>query len=87
MVFLELWDELGYILELRRRWPFKTRVSSGKSGLLSSYEGHLSYQHKAWQGHMDASRGEAGDRGSHSSFHSDIGIPINFQQESGIVTF
>ena len=28
-----------------------------------------------------------GDRGSLSSWHSDIGIPINFQGESGIVTF
>ena len=36
---------------------------------------------------MDASGGEAGDRVSLSSWHSDIGIPINFQKESGIVTF
>ena len=36
---------------------------------------------------MDASRGEAGDPASLSSCHSDIGIPINFQEESGIVTF
>ena len=32
---------LGYILELRRGWPFKTGVSSATSGLLSSYDGHL----------------------------------------------
>ena len=31
----------GYIHELRRRWPFKTRVCSATSGLLSSYDGHL----------------------------------------------
>ena len=36
---------------------------------------------------MDASGGEAGDRGSLSSWHSDIGIPIHFQEQSGIVTF
>ena len=30
-----------YILELRRGWPFETRVCSAKSGLLSSYDGHL----------------------------------------------
>ena len=36
---------------------------------------------------MDASGGEAGDRGSISSWHSGIGIPTNFQGESGIVTF
>ena len=57
------------------------------SGLLSSYEGHLRNLLKAWQGSMDASRGEAEDPGSLSSFHSYVGIPINFQQESGIITF
>ena len=33
--------KLVYILELRRGWPFETRVSSATSGLLSSYNGHL----------------------------------------------
>ena len=32
---------LGYILKLRRERTFKTRVSSLKSGLLSSYDGQL----------------------------------------------
>ena len=36
---------------------------------------------------MDSSGSEVGDRGSLSSLRSDIGIPINFQEESGIVTF
>ena len=36
---------------------------------------------------MDTSLGEAGDPESLFCCHSDIGIPINFQQESGIVTF
>ena len=36
---------------------------------------------------MDTSGGESGDRGSLSSWHSDIGIPTHFQEESGIVTF
>ena len=35
---------------------------------------------------MDASGREAGDRGSLSSRPSYIGIPIHFQEESGIVT-
>ena len=38
-----------YILELRRRWPFETQVCSAKSGLLSSYEGHLGKLSYAWQ--------------------------------------
>ena len=36
---------------------------------------------------MDAFGDEAGDQGSLSSWNSDIGIPIHFQKESGIVTF
>ena len=30
-----------YILVLRRGWPIETRVCSAKSGLLSSYDGHI----------------------------------------------
>ena len=33
---------LGYILELQRGWPFETSLCSAKSGLLSSYDEHLS---------------------------------------------
>ena len=32
---------LGYNLELQRGWPFKIPLCSAKSGLLSSYDGHL----------------------------------------------
>ena len=32
---------VGYILELQRGWPFETALCSAKSGLLSSYDGHL----------------------------------------------
>ena len=32
---------LGYILELQWGWPFETPLCSAKSGLLSSYDGHL----------------------------------------------
>ena len=49
-----------YILELRRRWPFETRVCSAKSGLLSSYDGHLGKENYAWQENRDASGGEPG---------------------------
>ena len=43
MVFLELQQEPGVILDLRWGWPFITRVFSPMSGLLSSYDWHLSY--------------------------------------------
>ena len=66
---------------------FKARVCSATSGLLSSYEGHLKNLLEAWQGNTEASRGKEGDPVNLSSSHSDIGITINFQLESGIVTF
>ena len=58
-IFSSCGGNLGYILELRQRWPFKTRVSSATTGLLSSYEGKLRNLHEAWQGNKDDSRGEA----------------------------
>ena len=76
-----------YILELRRGWPFETRVSLAKSGLLSSYDGHLGKLNYAWQENTDASGGEPGGHASLISWHSYIGIPINFHEESVIVTF
>ena len=65
----------------------KSFVCSVTSGLLSSYDGHLRNLKYTWQDNTDASGGEAGDRGSLSIWHSDIGTPIHFQKESGIVTF
>ena len=69
---------LGYILDLQRECPFKTRVFSGTSGLLSTYEGHFMNLIKAWQGNRDAFQCEEVDPGSLSSCHSHIGIPISF---------
>ena len=40
-IFSSCGRHLGYILELQRGWPFKTRVCSATLGLLSSYEAHL----------------------------------------------
>ena len=76
-----------YILELLRGWPFETQVCSAKSGLLSSYDGHLVKLNYAWQENTDASGCEPGGQASLISWHSYIGIPINFDEESGIVTF
>ena len=78
---------LGYIRELQRGWPFETPLCSAKSGLRCSYEGHLRNLNKAWQDNTDTSGGEVGDQVSLSSFHRDIGIPINFQEESSLVSF
>ena len=78
---------LGQVLELWRGQPLETSVCSATSGIPSSYNGHLKNLNYACQDNTDASGGETGDRGSLSSWSSDIGIPLNFQKESGIVTF
>ena len=85
--FSSCFGYLGYILELQWGWTFKTRVCTAMSELQSNYGGHLRNLNSAWQDNTDGSRGEAGDRESLSSWHSDIGIPINVQEESGMVTF
>ena len=86
-VFSSCGRHLVYILELRRGWPFKSRVCSAQSGLLSSYDGHLGKLNCAWEENTDASGGEPLGQVTLISWHSYIGIPINFHEESGIVTF
>ena len=76
-----------YILELQRGWLFETRVCSSKSGLLSTYDGHLGKLNYTWQENTDVSRGAPGGQASLISWHCYIGIPINFHEESGIVTY
>ena len=49
-----------YILKLRRGWPFETWVCSAKSGLLSSYDGHLGKLNYDWPENTDPSGGEPG---------------------------
>ena len=76
-----------YILVLPRGWTFETQVCSAKSGLLSSYDGHLGKLNFAWQENTDASRSEPGGQASLISLHSYIGIPIKFHEVSGILNF
>ena len=78
---------LGYILELQWGWPFEPPLCSAMSGPLSSYNGQIRNLILVWQNNTDASGGEVGDQASLSGFHRDIGIPINFQEESALVTF
>ena len=77
---------VGYIQELQQGQPLTTFVYSVPSGHLSRSDGHLRRLNLAWQNKTDASGGEAEDRGSLSSWHSDIWIPNQFQEESGILT-
>ena len=41
MGFLELQQERGVYSRVTAGWPFETPFCSAKSGLLSSYDGHL----------------------------------------------
>ena len=87
LVFSSCGRHLVYIPELCRGWPFETWVCSAKSGLLSSYDGHRGKLNYSWQDNTDPSGGELGGQASLISCHNFIGIPINFHEESGIVTF
>ena len=87
MVYCELRRDPGVYSRVNTGMTFKTRVCSVTSGLLSTCEGHLGILIETWQGNTVASRGEAGDPVSLSSCHRDIVIPINFQEESGIISF
>ena len=58
-----------------------------KSGHLSSYDGQLGKLNYAWQENTYASGCEPWGQASLISWHSYIGIPINFHEESVIVTF
>ena len=58
---------LEYILKFPWVRSCKARVFSARSGLLSSYEGHLRNHLKACQGNTDVYRVEVGDKGSLSS--------------------
>ena len=75
------------ILDLRRGWPFETWVCSAKSGLLSSYDGSFGKLNYARQESTDASGDEPRGQVSLICCHIYIGIPVNFHEESGIVTF
>ena len=86
-VFSSCRRHLMYILELRRGWSFETRVCSAKSGLLSTYDAHLRKLNYAWQENTYASGGDLGGQASFIIWHSNIGIPINFHEASGNVTF
>ena len=85
--FYSCGGNLGYIRELQRGWTFETPLCSAKSGLLCSYEGHLRNLNQASQDNTDTSGVEVGDQVSLPSFHRDIGIPINFQEESSLISF
>ena len=86
MVFLELRREPGVRSRVMAGVAINNFCFSEISGLLISSDGHLSSLNNAGQNNTDNSEGEVEDQVSLSSWHSDIGIPIHFQEESGIVT-
>ena len=87
MSFPELRQAPGVYSQVRRGWPFETRVCSAKSGLMSSYDGHLGKLNSAWQENTDPFGSEPGGQASLISWQNYIGIPINFHEVSDIVNF
>ena len=86
MIFLQLRQEPGIYSQLTEGMSLQNSCSA-MSGLLSCCEDTIGILLEPWQGNRDASRGEAGDPGSLSSYRRDIGIPFNFQEESSIISF
>ena len=78
---------LESIPELRWGWPFKARLCSVTSEILSSYGGHRLNLLEAWQGNKDSYRSQPGDPGYFSSCHSDVGIPIIFNKSQASSPF
>ena len=98
---LHSWGDFRVLLFLWQcSWGFSS-VPSGKSRFLTSLIGntellrmkcrgigpHLGKLNYAWQENTHASGGEPGSQVSLISWHSYIGIPVNFHEVSGIVTF
>ena len=84
MGLLELRQAPGVYSRVTAGRSFENRVCSAKPGLLSSYDGHLGKFNCAWQENTDASGGEPGGQASFISWHSYIGVPINYHEDSGI---
>ena len=78
---------VGYYIDLWWKWPFQTLVCSATSGHLFSCKGHVGILLEAWQVNTHSSRIEVGHPGFFSSCLSHTGILINFQGESGLVSF
>ena len=87
MCFLELRQARGVYSRVMTGMPILNASLLVKSGHLSRYDGHLGKLNYAWQENTDAYGGELGGQVSLISWHSYFGIPINFHEESGIVTF
>ena len=87
MGFLELRQARGVYSRVTTGMPILNGSLLVKSGHLSRYDGHLRKLKSASQENTDASGSEPEGQMSLISWHSYIAIPINFHEESGIVTF
>ena len=87
MGFLELWQDPGVYSRVTAGMAI--RNSTLFSGVRTPvYLGRTAQESKlGLEDNTDLSGCEVGDPASLSSFHRDIGIPISFQEESGLGTF
>ena len=87
MFFLEVRQERGVYYRVMVKIALQNSCLFTDVRILCSCEIHLRIFLEVWQGNRDASRGGTGDPVSLCSWYRDIGIPISFQEESGIVSF
>ena len=87
LFFSSCGGNLGCILDFRWGFPFKTRVCSVTSGLLSSYDGHLGKLNYAWQENIEASGCELGGQASLIVGTVILGFLTIFQKCRASLTF
>ena len=82
VVFLKLWREYWGSSWVAASTQGTSHGASGKSGLLSSCDGHLRISVQVLQGNTASCRVDAGNSGFLSSCDWHRGVPIKFQQGS-----
>jgi len=76
MVFLKLPQEALCFLELRQCLQRTSRVASGKSGLLSSFEGHLGIPQEVLQWNRASFHVQGAMSWFFSSYGGKLGVPL-----------
>ena len=87
MSFLELPQEPGVYSRVTAGMSIRNSSLFIEVSLMSIYDGHIGKLNYSLKESIDASGGDPGGQASLISWQSYIGIPINFIEVSGIVTF
>ena len=87
MVFLEFQQEPGVYSRVTAGMAVRNSTWFSEVRIPVSLGSTPQEAKLVYEDNTDASGGEMGDQASLSSFHRDIGIPINFQEVSGLRLF